>query len=71
MAKHPPKPNHLFVFREPSKKRYCPLCGGVMKYAVPSVAVTYIVHGDNDLCVIDNQKRGGDGATRLPTISVI
>ncbi len=56
MPKHPGKQNSLFVYKDLSDSVKCPLCKRVVRVVVPATTFTYLVHGKDDLCVIDNQK---------------
>lgn len=61
MPEHQLKGKRIFLLNKSPKKRYCPRCRREIKYTIPSADVTYIVHGTNDLCVIENQIVGPNG----------
>lgn len=54
MSKHPGKQTSLFIYKDLKNKLICPSCGRAVKVVVPATTFTYLVHGSDDLCVIDN-----------------
>lgn len=63
MPKHPGNQNSLFVYKDLSEKLTCPECGRLVSAVVPATTFVYLVHGPEDICVIDNL--GGNRSNRL------
>ncbi len=68
MPRHPGNQNSLFVWTDLLSRPLCPECGRLAKVVVPATTVTYLVHGRDDICVVDWQtlfefgpKAGEDG----------
>lgn len=57
MAKHPPKLIHTFFYKTPLHKPSCPFCGRPVNLAVPATTVTYLVHAQDGICVMDNNPK--------------
>lgn len=56
MPKHPGNQASLFVYKDISEKLICPICGREVRVVVPATTFTYLVHGQDDLCAMDNVK---------------
>lgn len=54
MPKHPGNQTSLFVYKDLAERLICPECGRVVKVVVPATTFAYLVHGSEDICVIDN-----------------
>lgn len=57
MPKHPGYPNPSFLYKPLHKKPSCPLCGRLVNVVVPAATFTYLVHTQDDVCVMDNQPK--------------
>lgn len=44
-----------FYIKDVPSKTFCPQCHRVIFYAVPAATITYLVHGKDDICVMDNK----------------
>lgn len=54
MPKHPGNQTSLFVYKDLSESFICPECGRQAKVVVPATTYTYLVHGPEDICVMDH-----------------
>lgn len=59
MPKHPGLQTSLYIYKDLSKKVICPVCERIVKVVVPATTFTYLVHGTEDICVIDNLRGSG------------
>lgn len=57
MSKLPPDGGHTFFYKPIHKKPSCPLCGRLVNLAVPATTFTYLVHAQDDICVMDNNPK--------------
>lgn len=61
MPKHPSPQKHLFVYKDVAERIICPNCKGIAKTVIPATSVTYLIHTNGEICVLDNGRGFTDG----------
>lgn len=61
MPKHPTPQEHLFYYEDIAERVICPNCKGIVKIVIPATSVTYLIHLNGEICVLENSRRFSNG----------
>lgn len=66
MPKHSAQQNRLFKYKDVAERLICPNCKGIIKDVISAPNVTFLIHANDEFCMLDNYKGKSDGIARLP-----
>lgn len=61
MPKHPPNQKRLFRYKDITDRLVCPNCRRIVKTVIPATSVTYLIHKNGEVCVLENSRGVPDG----------
>lgn len=56
MPKHLTPQKRLFRYKDVAERLICPNCKGIVKTVIPATTVTYLVHRNGEICVLENSR---------------